>query len=221
MSAEAPEPEDLFLPENAIDFDMTLISAATVYETALDTVRKYERDNSQESKEGLGREIQDTEVGEKLTSIVGGLGDMKITAVPMGEGAVSKEDYELAQTQLTEIAIPKLFYLVRGYQVYLADKLRPVFDEGDELGVAEASWPVVWERLRDTLRASGGTALVEVLRLFDDLIKLEYGSFYSANERTRGPVVSRDPGNRIFYEVMENHLPTAIMKSGEDSWTGY
>lgn len=110
--------------------------------------------------------------------------------------------------------------LAFGYQMHMEENLRPVFGD-DEEEIANASWAAAWQKIRDTLHPVGKTYLAEVADFFDSLIRLQYGELYNPMETLRGPVVAADISARTFYEVMEKHLSRAIMRSGEDGWTGH
>jgi len=209
----------IFQKDRGLEFAFAITSAAEQFSSSFSQIESYLKVNDPEALAA--------EFGHVIKSITDSLGHegitlsgIKVEAISMSgeKDEVSEEDY-LSARESYEAAQTNLMGYVFGYHDYLAGHLGAVYDDEEE--VEETAWSCSWEKLRDTLQPVGGPFLADVADFFDRLIKGKYGEKYDPIDRLRGPVVSQDISARTFYETMEEHLSRAIMRSGEDGWTGY
>jgi len=237
MSDEYPEIDPLlFTSDREFDFVNMMVEAAHGYAASKDLIDKYEHDNSEEAKAGRRRELGDErvdieeEVAESIDSIASIIGkDVLREALGEEEGigriiqeTVTQSDYEEALSKRVESALV-LVALVEGYQKHLSAGMSEFYGDADEdrSEVEITSWTTAWTKLRDTIKPQSTTLLADIASVFDYFVQTQFGSQYRPDEHDRGSAVRSQTKTRTFYEVMGDHLGRAIMRSGEDGWTGY
>lgn len=216
---EKPGPE--FFAEANIETVNGLIgSVATIYSAALGLVEAYQRQNDPYYKAAVETKMQ----GIVESSLPPGMkmGDMNVsvTPIPDGDESVITEaefkgylrDLETEPDQLVQLAA---FLQEDGYKKITDLGLA----EGKE--ALEMSWRSVWTRYRNVIKPLGGTVLADVGDMIDDVVRLKYPDSFDPTDFMRGAEAKADVSTAAFYEVFGPHLKRAIMRSGEDNWTGH
>jgi hypothetical protein len=216
----------VFERDSSAQFGVVVGTAAHLFQQSMLTVHLHDGFDSTAAGRGLIREIEDeggetAEMVEELSEMVGedfvsqAMGYISDEAKP----PVTEEEYREALERKGEAEITLVDYTV-GYHDFMRANLAEVYGKDDEQADEDA-WTATWKKLREVMGGQEGTLLAEITGFFDGVARERFGAEYKHIEEDRGPAVSADVCARTFYEVMQDHLPRAIIGGNRDGWTGY
>lgn len=226
---ERPEAE-FFSDQNVENVNFLIARLASGYSGSMEIVGQYLKQNDPELQEGLLREVKEIPGFQKVEELLGTLlgahivGNVKVEATQLGgeesQNHIEEDEY-LENRKSADVSSRDIVGLVVFMQENVYTRLVELELCDTDEAAAEMSWKSVWGRLVASIKPLGGGVLADVADLFDDLVRQKYHNTYDPVDIYRGRESRNDISTKTFYNVFGPHLNRAIMRSGEDGWTGH